>query len=104
MTAAITTASGVSNQLWFLKLDLTCFTPGIGSTNCTLSGGGYVMSPGGFASPFVYAIEPTTPDTATWTSTIDGSLTQYLNLSVTWSSSSSSNTIRVKNLRAFAWN
>jgi hypothetical protein len=100
VTAAITTASGVSNKWWYLCLDLACYTPGIGSTNCTLSGAGYVMCPGGFASPFFYPLEPTTPDTATWTAAIDGSVTQYFNLSVTWSASSSSNTITCKNLRA----
>lgn len=101
VTAAITTQSGVSNQFWKLELDLTCRTPGIGATNCTLSGAGYVMSPGGFASPFIYPIEPTTPPTATWTSTINGAVTQYLNISATWSASSASNTITMKNLRTF---
>ena len=98
VSAAITTASGVTNKWWEMRLDLTCNTPGIGTGNTTLSGSGYVSSPGGFASPFVYPLEPTTPDTATWTSTIDESLTQYLNLSVTCSSSSSSNTIQIKHL------
>jgi hypothetical protein len=102
--AAITTASGVSNKYWELRLDLVCNTPGIGTGNCTLSGAGYVMSPGGFASPFIYPLEPTTPDTATWTSTIDGSLTQYVNLSATWSASSASNTITCKQLMLIGWN
>lgn len=101
VTAAITTSSGVSNKLWRLRLRLTCNTPGIGTGNCTLSGAGTVWSGGGFASPFEYAIQPTTPDTATWTSVIDASLTQYVNLSVTWSSSSASNTITTKNLSVY---
>jgi hypothetical protein len=104
VSAAITTQSGVSNKWWYLCLDLTCYVPGLGSTNCTLSGAGYVLSPAGFASPFAYPLEPTTPDTATWTSTIDGSVTQYFNLSATWSASSASNTITCKNLRAFCLN
>lgn len=104
VTAAITTSSGVTNKWWYLRLDLTCYTPGIGSGNTTLSGAGYVLSPGGFATPFIYPIEPTTPDTATWTSTLDASLTQYLNLSCTWSASSSSNTITTKSLRMYGWN
>lgn len=104
VTAAITTASGVSNKYWYLRATLTCFTPGIGTGNTTLSGAGYVTSPGAFASPFTYAIEPTTPDTATWTSVIDNSLTQYMNLSVTWSASSASNTITCKRLTVLALN
>lgn len=104
VSAAITTASGVTNKWWELRLDLTCYTPGIGTNNTTLSGAGYVRSPGGFASPFGYAIEPTTPDTATWTATIDSALTQYFNLSVTCSASSASNTITCKQLWVHGWN
>ncbi len=104
VSAAITTASGITNKFWELCLDLVCYTPGIGTGNTTLSGAGYVQSPGGFASPFVYALEPTTPDTATWTSVIDNSATQYVNLSVACSASSSSNTITCKQLLCFGWN
>lgn len=104
VSAAITTSSGVTNKWWELRLDLTCNTPGIGTGNCTLSGSGYVTSPGGFAAPYTYALEPSTPDTATWTATIDGSLTQYVNLSMTWSASSASNTITCKYLRMMGLN
>lgn len=104
VSAAITTSSGVTNKWWALQLDLQCNTTGIGTGNTTLSGSGYVMSPGGFASPFIYPLEPTTPDTATWTATIDNSLTYYANLSVTWSASSASNTITCKKLWAFGYN
>ncbi len=97
VSAAITTASSVTNVFWELRLDLTCYTPGLGS-NCILSGAGSVWSPTGFAAPLFYPLEPTTPDTATWTATIDASLAQYLNLSVTCGSSSSSNTLTLKTL------
>ncbi len=96
VSPTITCASAVSTQMWELRLDLICNTPGIGSTNCTLSGAGYVMSPGGFAAPYIYALAPTTPPTATWTSTIDDSVTQYVNVSVTCGTSSSSNTVTCK--------
>lgn len=98
VSAAITTASGITNKWWELEANLTCRVPGIGTTNTTVGVDGRVMSPGAFVSPFVYPLEPTTPDTATWTATFDNSLTQYLNLSVTWSASSSSNTITCKQL------
>lgn len=96
VTAAITTASGVSNKFWELRYDLICTVQGIGTGNTTLSGAGYVMSPSGFASPFIYPLEPTTPDTATWTAAIDGAVTQFVNMSATWSAASASNTITCK--------
>jgi hypothetical protein len=104
VSAVIVTASGVTNQWWELRLELTCYTPGIGSGACTLSGTGYVMSPGGFASPFIYPLEPTTPPTATWTATIDDSVTQYVNLSVTSTASSGSNALTLKQLMVFGYN
>lgn len=104
VSAAITTASGVSNKMWYMQLLLTNYTPGIGSGNDTISGAGFVWSGGGFASPFQYVLEPTTPDTATWTQTFDASVTTYVNLSVTWSASSASNTITAKNVMMLGMN
>jgi hypothetical protein len=83
VSAAITSTTGVTNVWWEMRLDLVCTVAGQGSGNATLSGAGYVMSPAGFATPFVYPLEPTTPNTATWTATLDDSVTQYLNLSAT---------------------
>lgn len=103
VSAAITTASGITNKWWELRLDLIATVRGIGTGNTTLSGSGYVTSPGGFASPFIYPLEPTTPDTATWTATINGGVTQYINLSATWSAASASNTITCKQLTATAF-
>ncbi len=104
ISTAITMASGITNKKWDLELDLICNTPGIGSGNCTLSCNGNVWSPGGFASPFMYALEPTSPDTATWTATLDMALAQYFNLSATWNANSSSNTITCKALTVLALN
>jgi hypothetical protein len=98
VSGSITTQSGVTNKWWECNLELQCNTTGIGTGNTVLSGCGNVKSPGGFASPFDYPIEPTTPDTGTWTSLIDNSLTYYVNLSVTWGTSSASNTITCKQL------
>lgn len=104
VSAAITMQSGVTNQRWELDLALICTTDGIGTGNTTLAGSGKVLCFGGFASPFAYDLEPTTPATATWTCVIDNSLTQYLNLSVTWSASSGSNTVTLKQLYVLACN
>jgi hypothetical protein len=99
VSAAITMQSGVSNKQWELELTLVCTTPGIASTNGVLSGAGFVSSFHGFASPFWYPLQPTTPDTATWTTGgFNFALQHYLNLSVTCSASSASNTIRAKQL------
>lgn len=98
VSAAITTINNVSNARWELDLLLTLYTPGFGTGNSTLSGAGRVLSPAGFASPFIYDLEPTTPPTATWTATADASLANYFNLSATWSAGSASNTITCKSL------
>lgn len=103
VSPAITLGSGVSNKWWQLQMELTCRVAGIGTGNATLSGAGIVTSPSGFASPFMYPLEPTTPDTATWTASIDTSITQYLNLSVTFSTASASNSIVCKQLIAYAF-
>lgn len=104
VSAAITTASGVTNIQWELRLDMTCTVRGIGTGNATLAGAGYVASYAGFASPFVYPLQPTTPNTATWTAVFNAAVTQYINLSATWSASSASNTITCKYLRMGVYN
>lgn len=104
VTVAITMQSGVSNQLWELIFNLSVTIQGFG-TNMTLAGYGWVESPGGFASPFKYEVEATTPDTATWTTaSIDGALEQYVGLSVTCGTSSASNTIQCKSLTMYGEN
>lgn len=103
-TGAITTASGISNMIWKFELDVICQTPGQGTGNATLFASGLVSCPGGFASPFVYPITPGGGNSATVTATLDGSLTQFLNMSATWSAASSSNTITLNALQAVGWN
>jgi hypothetical protein len=104
VSAAITTASGISNKLWSLLLDMIVQTPGQGANQATMSAVGWVWSSGGFASPFWYPLEITTPDTATWTQTVDASVDNYFNLSVTCSASDASNTIKCKQLQMWANN
>ena len=105
VSAAITTQSGVSTQWWNLVLDLTCTVAGQGANNVTLKCSGSVRSPGGFAAPYEYSLAPTTPPTGTWTAaTINGALSQYLNLSVTCSANSASNAITCKKLQVSVLN
>lgn len=97
VSAAITGASGVTNKWWRLFLRAILRTPGQGAGNSTFSVAGFVESPGGFASPFAYALEPTTPDTATWTvAPIDSKVQNYLSLSVACGTANASNAIRCK--------
>lgn len=103
-TAAITTTSGVTNVGWELDFDITCRTPAIGTGNCTLVCHGFVRSPAGFASPFGYLLVPSSGSPGTWTQTIDGGLTQYLNASLTWGASSASNTCTLKDLSVVEFN
>lgn len=99
VSVAITCGNGVTNQWWESWLDIQCYTPGLGTDNTILSCAGAVSCPGGFASPFAYALLPTTPPTATWTQTCDAAFSQYINLSVTWSASHASNTVTCKKLQ-----
>lgn len=98
VSAAITTQSGVTNKPWSLRLDINVVTPGQDTGQATLSCFGWVKSPGGFAAPYEYPLEVTTPDTATWTQTRDASVDNYFNLSVTSSASDALNTLTCKML------
>jgi len=104
VSAAITTGSGISNQLWFMVLDIVCRTPGQGTNNTTVSCFGSVRSGGGFASPFDYALTPGGGASATWTATLNNAVDLYPNLSVTCSLSSASNTITCKEYKVEALN
>lgn len=104
VSPTITTGSGVTNVKWDLELDITGKTIGQGTNNCTLSCQGKVYCPTGFASPFFYPLQPTTPPSATWTATIDATLEQFLNVSITWGTPSSSNTLTCKDIDFFSEN
>lgn len=104
VSAAITTGSGVTDVRWDLEMHWRLSVSGQGTGNSTLDGSGWVASPAGFASPFRYDLEATTPPTATWTTVFDNSLDQFINLSMTWSANSASNTITCKYLRLMGWN
>jgi hypothetical protein len=97
-SAAITTINNSANAVWLMDLVLTVKTPGVGSGNCTLNCGGFVHSPGGFASPFSYHLVPTAASPGTWTQTVDGGVDLYWNVSATWGSGDPSNTITCKSL------
>lgn len=97
ITAALTCQAGISAKQWWLSFDMQVSAAGTGANQVTLINSGEIYSPGGLASPFMYAIQPTTPESDTWTTAnFDGGSTYWLNLSATCSASSGSNRIKCK--------
>ena len=99
VSSAITAINNVTTVLWSLWLNVICITPGLGAGNTTVSCTGQVASGPGFAAPYVYALQPTTPPVAACTAVMDSSLLWAINLSVTCNASSASNTCTLKNMR-----
>jgi len=101
-SAALTTGSGVSNQMWELEGDVVVVTMGAAGTNSTIRGIGLIAS-GGLASPFTYPVwgGAASPGTAT---TFDTSIVNFINFNVACSASSASNTITIQQLILFGLN
>lgn len=100
-SAALTTGSGVSNQIWTFEGEFTIKTMGAAGANTTITGVGELRSSG-----TANKIDPlygggATPGTAT---TFDTSIANYLNFNITCSASSSSNTITLQSLQVFGLN
>ena len=103
VTPTITAGNGVTNSIWHLRLEVWVKTVGEGGTNCTLNCMGQLWSGDAFAVSS-YALAPATPPTATFTATLDASVNQWFNLSVTCGTASASNTVTCKSLSAYALN
>lgn len=101
-TAALTTGSGVTNQMWELEGDVILETLGASGTNSTLRGEGLIAC-GGLASPFTYPVwgGAASPGTV---ATVDTTITNYVNFNVACSASSASNTITLQQLLVFGLN
>lgn len=101
-SAALTTGSGVSNQMFELEGDVILTTLGAAGTNSTVRGTGMIQC-GGLASPFTYPVwgGAASPGTV---ATVDTSITNYINFNVTCSASSASNTITLQQLLIFGLN
>lgn len=102
-TAALTTASGITNKGWELEGDITMRTLGAAGANSTMVGAGMLVSPAGLASPFSYeawggAAQPGT------VATVDTSITNFINFNVACSASSVSNNIQLLELLVFGLN
>ena len=101
-SAALTTGSGVTNQLWEFEGDVVMRTIGAAGANSTVQGLG-VLACGGLASPFSYALfgGAASPGTV---ATVDTTITNYLNFNVACSASSVSNTITLLQLLVLGLN
>lgn len=100
-SAALTTGSGVTNQIWEFRGEFTMKTMGAAGANSTLVGTGLLLSSG-----TANKIDPlygggATPGTVT---TFDTSITNYLNFNVACSASSASNTITLQQLLVYGLN
>jgi hypothetical protein len=101
-TAALTTGSGVTNQPWLLEGDvvLTAIT---GAATSTARGQGWFWSPG-IASPFMAGAGASGSLTAPTVSTIDTSITNFVNVNVACSASSASNSVTLQQLMVWGLN
>jgi hypothetical protein len=100
-TAALTTGSGVTNQIWEMQGDVMLTTLGAAGTNSTVRGVGTFISPG-----TANKIDPAwgggaTPGTV---ATVDTSITNYINFNIACSASSASNTVTIHQLLVFGLN
>ena len=100
-TAALTTGSGVTNQIWEMQGDVMLTTLGAAGTNSTVRGVGTFISPG-----TANKIDPAwgggaTPGTV---ATLDTSITNYINFNIACSASSASNTVTIQQLLVFGLN
>lgn len=101
-SAALTTISGAANAQFVLEGDVILETMGAAGTNSTVRGIGNILC-GGLASPFMYPVWGGAASAGT-VSTVDTSITNYINFNVTCSASSASNSITLQQLLVFGLN
>jgi hypothetical protein len=102
-TTAITTVASVTNQQWELEGDFILSAIGKAGTNSSGTGTGWARSYGGFAAPYGYAFWGGAASPGTITN-VDTSITNYINLTATWSAASASNSITLQSLEVFGLN
>lgn len=102
-SAALTTGSGVTNQPWEFQGDVVLSAIGAAGANSSVRGYGMFLSPG-IASPFMAGLGANASLTTPVATTLDTSITNYLNVNCTCSASSASNTIQLQQLLVFGLN
>lgn len=100
-SAALTTGSGVTNQIFQLEGDVVMQNIGATGTNSVTQGIGLIWGSG-----FATTINPVYGGAASpgTVSTVDTSITNYINFNVTCSASSASNSIQLLQLLVFGLN
>lgn len=100
-TAAMTTGSSVSNQIWQMEGDFVVTNIGATGANSAGQGVGLIWGPG-----FATTINPAYGGAASpgTVSTLDTSITNYVNFNATCSASSASNSVQLLQLLVFGLN
>lgn len=101
-SSTLTTASGASNQTWELEGDVVLSALGAAGTNSSVRGVGHIISAG--LNPVVAGCGANASLTTPVATTVDTSITNFINFNVTCSANSGSNTITLQQLLIFALN
>lgn len=101
-SAALTTGSGVTNQPWELQGDIFLTAQGAAGANSSVRGTGMIICPG--LATTVAGVGANASLTTPVATTFDCSITNYVNLNVTCSASSASNSIQVTSLQLYGLN
>lgn len=101
-SAALTTGSGVTNQMFEIEGDIVLTSLGAAGANTTVRGTGQLRC-GGLASPFMYPLYGGAASPGT-VATFDTSIANYINVNVACSASSASNTITLQQLLVYGLN
>lgn len=101
-SAAITTGSGVTAQMWELEGDVILTAMGATGANSTVRGIGQFRC-GGVASPFMYPLYGSAASPGT-VATLDTSITNYINFNVTCSASNAANSVTLQQLLVYGLN
>lgn len=101
-SAALTTGSGVTNQIFEFEGDVVLTAIGAAGANSTVRGTGIITSPG-LASPFMYALYGGAASPGT-VATVDHSIANYFNFNVACSASAAGNTITLQQLLVYGLN
>ena len=101
-SAALTTGSGVTAQLFEFEADIIMRAIGDAGANSTMQGLGMIHC-GGLASPFAYPVfgGAASPGTI---ATVDASILNYINFNVACSASHASNSIQLLQLLVYGQN
>lgn len=102
-SAALTTASGITNKGWEFEGDIVIKDPSGSGAATSGTGAGLITSPNGLASPFAGELWGGAAQPGTF-STLDPTITNYINFNVACSASSASNSIQLLQLLVFGLN